>query len=52
MDLAIAHYTDMEIAELSSAEGRAKAKAELLEEVEEAYEGEIMDIYFTEFVMQ
>jgi flagellar FliL protein len=42
----------MEMAELSSAAGRKKAKHELVEQVTEAYEGEVMDIYFTEFVMQ
>jgi flagellar FliL protein len=52
MDLAIIQYTDMHLAELSSAQARAKVKAELLEKVKEAYEGEIMDIYFLEFVMQ
>lgn len=52
IDLAITKYTDMPIGELSSAAGRAKAKAELLEMIKEAYDGKIMDIYFTEFVMQ
>ncbi|SDY81449.1 flagellar FliL protein [Micromonospora pattaloongensis] len=52
LDLAITKYTDMQIGELSSAAGRAKAKAELLAKIKEAYDGEIMDVYFTEFVMQ
>jgi flagellar FliL protein len=52
LDLAITKYTDMQLGDLSSAAGRAKAKAELLEKVKAAYEGKIMDIYFTEFVMQ
>ncbi|PZM89577.1 MAG: flagellar basal body-associated protein FliL, partial [Actinobacteria bacterium] len=52
LDLAIAKYTDMPIGELSSAAGRAKAKAELLEQIKKAYDGQVMDIYFTEFVMQ
>ncbi|MEV1289865.1 flagellar basal body-associated FliL family protein [Micromonospora sp. NPDC049679] len=52
LDLAITKYTDMQLGELSSAAGRAKAKAELLEKVKEAYDGKVMDIYFTEFVMQ
>jgi flagellar FliL protein len=52
LDRTIAYFSDRKIAELSSAEGRKKAKEELVHEVEEAYEGEIMDIYFTEFVMQ
>jgi len=52
LDIAISHYSNMQMAELSSTTGRAKAKAELLTDVKEAYENKIMDIYFTEFVMQ
>ena len=50
--MAISHYSNMQMAELSSVSGRAKAKADLLTDVKEAYENKIMDIYFTEFVMQ
>ena len=52
LDMAISHYSNMQMAELSSVSGRAKAKADLLTDVKEAYENKIMDIYFTEFVMQ
>ena len=52
VDLAITQYTDLKLGELSTAAGREKVKLELLEKVTEAYEGKIMDIYFTEFVMQ
>jgi flagellar FliL protein len=52
LDLAITQFTDVAVAELSSADGRAKAKSELLEKLEKAYEDEVMDIYFTQFVMQ
>jgi len=52
LDLAIDQFSDRELGELSSSAGRRKAKAELLEKVKEAYEGEVMDIYFREFVMQ
>lgn len=52
MDLAISTYTDLPLAELSSAKAREKVKGELKKKIEEAYEGEIMDIYFLEFVMQ
>jgi flagellar FliL protein len=38
--------------ELGSNEARTKIKAELLERISKAYDGEIMDVYFTEFVMQ
>jgi flagellar FliL protein len=52
LDLAIAQYTDMAIGELSTTKGREKEKKELLEKVEKAYEEEVMDIYFTQFVTQ
>ena len=52
LDRTITYFSDRKIAELSSAAGRKKAKEELVKEVGEAYEGEVMDIYFTEFVMQ
>jgi flagellar FliL protein len=52
LDLAITEFTDRPIAELSSASGRAKIKAELLEKLAAAYEDEVIDIYFTQFVMQ
>jgi flagellar protein FliL len=52
LDVTISQFSDVKMAELSSSGGREKAKTELLEKVKEAYEGEIIDIYFTEFVMQ
>jgi flagellar FliL protein len=51
-DIAIAQFSNLSVAELSSNEAREKAKKALVKKVEEAYEGEIMDVYFTEFVMQ
>ena len=52
LDLTVAQFSDQAMAELASTEGRAKAKEKLLAAVEKAYEEKIMDIYFTEFVMQ
>ncbi|GIH97577.1 flagellar basal body-associated FliL family protein [Planobispora siamensis] len=52
LDLAIDQFSNKGVDELSSNKARNLAKQELLEKVEKAYEGEIMDIYFTEFVMQ
>jgi len=52
LDIAIDQFSNKSIGELSSDAARHKAKEELLKKVEEAYEGEVMDIYFTEFVMQ
>lgn len=52
LDLAIALFSDRSVTDLSSAQAREKAKAELLAQVEKAYPHEVMDVYFTEFVMQ
>ncbi len=52
LDLTVAQFSDRPMAELASADGRAKAKGELLKSVEKAYEAKVMDIYFIEFVMQ
>ena len=52
LDLAITQYTDMSMAELSSAKGRDGVKAELLEKIKKAYHEEVVDIYFTQFVIQ
>ena len=56
VDLAIDQYTGMEIAELETEKGREKAKAELLEKIEKAYNKDgkhlVMGIYFTQYVTQ
>lgn len=56
IDLAIDQYTGVEIAELQTEGGRTKAKEQLLERIEQAYniEGKhlVMGIYFTQFVTQ
>jgi flagellar FliL protein len=52
MDLAIAEYSNRPMAELFSNGERNKTKAELLEKIEKAYDDEVMDIYFTSFVIQ
>lgn len=52
LDAAINVFSGKSIDELAKADGRAKAKKELIEKVSELYEGHIYDIYFTEFVMQ
>jgi flagellar FliL protein len=51
-DIAISQFSNLSVAELSSNTAREKAKEALIKKVEKAYEGEIMDVYFTEFVMQ
>ena len=52
LDLAISQFSGKSVKELSSSEAREKAKEKLLHAIEEAYHHEVMDIYFTEFVMQ
>jgi flagellar FliL protein len=52
LDLAIDQFSEYSMSELASGEGRRGAKEKLREHVTEAYEGEVMDVYFTEFVMQ
>lgn len=52
LDLAVSEFSYKPIEELASNKARQKVKEHLLKEVVEAYEGEVMDIYFTEFVMQ
>jgi flagellar FliL protein len=52
LDLTVAQFSNLNMAELASSDGRKKAKEKLLTAVEKAYEEKVMDIYFTEFVMQ
>lgn len=52
LDLAISLFSQKTMEEVSTATGRDALKEELLKEIEEAYEGEVMDIYFTDFVTQ
>jgi flagellar FliL protein len=52
LDLAIAELSNHSVAELSTNKAREAIKAALKKKVIEAYDGEVMDIFFTEFVMQ
>ncbi|GAA2516103.1 flagellar basal body-associated FliL family protein [Pilimelia columellifera] len=52
LDLTIAHFGELKMANLSTGAGRAKAKKDLVQTVKKAYEGDVYDIYFREFVMQ
>lgn len=51
-DLAVSEFSNLSVAELSSNAKRTKLKKELNEKVGKAYEDEIMDTYFTQFVIQ
>jgi flagellar FliL protein len=53
LDLAIDEFSNRTVAELSSNAARARYKADLRKKVVAAYEDKsVMDLYFTEFVMQ
>jgi flagellar FliL protein len=52
LDLAITLFSGRTLAELSSRDGREKAKSALVQSVTKAYEGKVYDLYFTTFVMQ
>jgi flagellar FliL protein len=52
LDLAIELFSGKTVAELSTKEGRDKAKATLVEQVYEKYDKQVYDVYFTEFVYQ
>lgn len=51
-DLVIAELGGTDMAAISTAEGREKVKDELKKKLKEVYEGEVTDVYFTDFVMQ
>lgn len=52
LDLVVALFSQRPVAEVTTAEGRDALKAELLRQLEDAYEGEVMDVYFTDYVTQ
>jgi flagellar FliL protein len=52
LDLVVALFSQRPMAEVTTAEGREALKAELLRQLEETYEGEVMDVYFTDYVTQ
>ncbi len=52
IDIAIDQFSNTPMAALSTHQARNAAKKDLAEKIEKAYEGEVMDVYFTEFVMQ
>jgi flagellar FliL protein len=52
LDLLISQFSNKSVDELSSNDAREAQKKELIEKVKKAYEEEVYDVYFTEFVMQ
>lgn len=51
-DMLIDLLAGAKMEDLESAEGRAKVKVELKKRSEKEFEGEVLDVYFTDFVMQ
>jgi flagellar FliL protein len=52
LDIAIDLFSGRDMVDLASTEQRQEVKAELVKRIAEAYHDEVMDVYFTEFVMQ
>ncbi|NMR21062.1 flagellar basal body-associated FliL family protein [Cellulomonas fimi] len=52
LDLAIALFSGRSIQEISDPTIRAQLKTELAQLLAEAYEGEVMDVYLTDYVTQ
>jgi flagellar FliL protein len=51
-DMTIAEFSNMSVAQLSTAEGREKAKTDLLKKIQAKDKDMVLDLYFTQFVMQ
>ncbi|MEV6301368.1 flagellar basal body-associated FliL family protein [Actinoplanes sp. NPDC051861] len=51
-NLAVENYTGRSIAELSTEQGRISAKEKLREDIVQAYQDAVVDVYFTAFVTQ
>jgi flagellar FliL protein len=52
LDQAVSLFSGRPVAEVGSTEGREALRTELLTRLTEAYEGEVMDVYFTDYVTQ
>ncbi|MFC3689216.1 flagellar basal body-associated FliL family protein [Aquipuribacter hungaricus] len=52
LDILISTLSGRAITDLQSTEQRDAVKADLVEQIGEAYHGEVYDVYFTSFVMQ
>jgi flagellar FliL protein len=52
LDIAISLYSGRSVAEISDPATRAALKTELVKQLTEEYDGEVMDVYLTNFVTQ
>lgn len=52
VDLSIQVFSGRTVAEVTDPAVREQLRGELLDKLDEAYEGEVMDVYFTDYVTQ
>ena len=52
LDLVVSVFSGRPMDEVTSPEGREALKAELRDQLVDAYEGEVMDVYLTDYVTQ
>ena len=52
LDQAVTLFSGRPVAEVGSTEGREALRTELVTRLAEVYEGEVMDVYFTDYVTQ
>ncbi|GGD21327.1 flagellar basal body-associated FliL family protein [Nocardioides daphniae] len=52
LDAAITVFSGLEIADVARGEQREKLRTTLLAKLDDAYHGEVLEVYFTEFVTQ
>lgn len=52
LDQAVSLFSGRAVAEVGSSEGREALRAALVAKLAEVYEGEVMDVYFTDYVTQ
>ena len=52
VDAAIALFSGRSVSEVSDPAKRVELKAEFLHQLQELYEGEVMDVYLTNYVTQ
>lgn len=51
-DLVLSTFSGRDMSELQTMDGREEARTTLMHSIEEAYHGDVVSLYFTEFVMQ
>jgi flagellar FliL protein len=52
LDQVVTLFSGRTVDEVASTEGREALRVQLIELLDEAYEGEVMDVYFTDYVTQ